>query len=106
MTKNDGYGASNTVGTVWAEHHAKFGWRVDGIYPAGTDGTHINSVTMSKSEELIATGDDYGQINLYRNPVRSDKHQAKSYRGHSEFVCRVRFAGDNNQHMISIGGQD
>jgi hypothetical protein len=58
--RNVGSGASNTVGTHWAEHHAKFGWRVDGIIPDGCDGTHINSVTMSKNDELIATADDYG----------------------------------------------
>ena len=47
MTANEASGASNTVSTVWAQNHAKFGWRVDGIYPEGCDGTHINSVTMS-----------------------------------------------------------
>lgn len=68
--KNNGGGATGTVGTLWDDHHAKFGWRVDGIYPPGTDGTHINTVTMTKDEEIIATGDDYGMVNLYRNPCR------------------------------------
>jgi hypothetical protein len=87
--RNDGKGASNTVDTIWADHHSKFGWRVDDIYPSGTDGTHINSVTMSKDDVLIAAADDYGLVNIYRNPVRpnkTNKHLARSYRGHSEFV--------------------
>ena len=41
-------GASATTSTTWANHTVKFGWFVEGIYPAGTDGTHINIVDMSK----------------------------------------------------------
>jgi len=106
--KNDGYGASNTTGTVWENHHAKFGWRVDGIYPEGTDGTYVNSVEVTKDDTTIATGTDNG-ISLFRNPCRAPDHLSKGYRGHSEFVCRVRFAHDPDKtttHLISIGGQD
>ena len=45
--KQDPSGASNTVDTEWMNHSCKFGWRVDGIYPPGTDGTHVNRVEMS-----------------------------------------------------------
>lgn len=54
---------------------------------------------------MIATGDDYGMVNLYRNPCK-DGHQARSYRGHSEHVTRVCFAGPKGEIMISAGGQD
>ena len=40
-------GASATVATQWDNHTVKFGWFVDGIYPPGTDGSHINIVEMS-----------------------------------------------------------
>ena len=43
----DPSGASNTVGTEWATNSAKFGWLVDGVFPTGTDGTHINHVAFS-----------------------------------------------------------
>lgn len=43
----DPNGASNTVATEWASGHAKYGWLVDGIFPSGTDGTHINGVDFS-----------------------------------------------------------
>lgn len=102
--KQDPSGASNTVGTDWASHSVKFGWRVEGIYLEGTDGTHINVVEESKDHSLIATGDDFGLINIYRNPCRP-KHQARSYRGHSEFVSNVRFA-DEGKYMLSTGGED
>jgi hypothetical protein len=63
---------------------------VEGIYPSGTDGTHINGVDLTIDQTLIATGDDYGLVNFYRNPAR-EGHKARSYRGHSEHVTRVKF---------------
>lgn len=82
----------------------KLGWSVQGIYPPGCDGTHINGVDLSKDETLIATGDDYGLVNLYRNPCL-EGHMARSYRGHSEHVTRVMFM-KNDEYLISIGGMD
>jgi microtubule-associated protein-like 1/2 len=43
----DPSGATNTVAIDWATGHAKYGWLVDGIFPSGTDGTHINGVDFS-----------------------------------------------------------
>jgi echinoderm microtubule-associated protein-like 1/2 len=102
--KQDTNGASNTVGTVWATSHAKFGWLVDGIFPSGTDGTHINSVDFSKDGSLIVTGDDYGLVNIFRNPCRPG-NKPISLRGHSEHVTRVAFSLDD-QYILSIGGYD
>ena len=48
--QQDRSGASNTVSVIWDTNTAKFGWCVDGIFPSGTDGTHINSVAWSKDE--------------------------------------------------------
>ena len=45
--KQDPSGASNTVSTDWATHSSKLGWSVNGIFPPGTDGSHINGVDMS-----------------------------------------------------------
>ena len=98
-------GASATVATQWDNHTVKFGWFVDGIYPPGTDGSHINIVEMSHDQQLIATGDDYGLVNLYRSPCRED-HKARSYRGHSEHVTNVKIWGDTAEIMCSLGGQD
>lgn len=88
----------------WHTETCKFGWNVEGIYPSGTDGTHINGVDTTKSRELLATGDDYGLVNFYRSPARED-HKARSYRGHSEHVTRVKFMADD-KFCISTGGYD
>ena len=64
----------------------------------------MNSVEESKDHVLIATGDDFGLVNIYRNPVK-EKHLARSYRGHSEHVTNVKFHG-YGEYLISTGGQD
>ena len=102
--QQDPSGASNTTGTIWATNNAKFGWLVDGIFPAGTDGSHINYVDFSHDGQLIATGDDYGLVNIFRNPA-CKTHKPISLRGHSEHVVRVAF-GTDETYLFSIGGYD
>ena len=102
--QQDTSGASNTKGVEWATGRAKYGWLVDGIFPGGTDGTHINSVEFSADKALIATGDDYGLVNIFRNPARGG-HKPISLRGHSEHVVRVMFH-KNDSYLFSVGGYD
>ena len=97
-------GASDTVETVWATSSAKYGWLVSGIFPAATDGTHINHVDFSKDGQHIVTSDDYGLVNVWRNPARKGATPV-SLRGHSEHVVRSYFAQDGDR-IISIGGYD
>ena len=100
----DPSGASNTKAILWQTAHAKYGWLVEGIFPSGTDGTHINGVDLSKDGSLFATGDDYGLVNVFRNPVRFG-HSPISLRGHSEHVVRVAF-NSNDTYLFSVGGYD
>lgn len=44
-----------------------------GIWPDGADGTDVNSVDRSSGKQLVATGDDFGNVNLYRYPCVSEK---------------------------------
>jgi WD40 repeat protein len=100
----DPSGATNTAAIEWKTHHAKYGWLVDNIFPSGTDGTHINGVDFSKDKTLIATGDDYGLVNVFRNPARGGAKPI-SLRGHSEHVVRVLFH-KNDTYLFSVGGYD
>eukprot|EP01022_Parablepharisma_sp_SALTPOND_P026492 TRINITY_DN641_c0_g1_i1.p1 TRINITY_DN641_c0_g1~~TRINITY_DN641_c0_g1_i1.p1 ORF type:complete len:759 (-),score=97.78 TRINITY_DN641_c0_g1_i1:138-2414(-) len=102
--QQDPSGATNTKEMEWATHNNKIGWNVTGVFPRGTDGSHVNGVAMSANEKLIASGDDWGLVNIYRNPCREGS-QAKSFRGHSEHVVRVKF-GLDDQYIFSVGGQD
>lgn len=102
--KQDPSGASNTKGIEWATQSTKIGWSVIGVFPKGTDGSHVNGVCGSNDGKLIASGDDWGLVNIYNNPCREGS-QAKSFKGHSEHVVRVRFSADDKK-IFSVGGQD
>jgi len=97
-------GATALRDEQWATFTVKLGWPVQGVFPSGTDGSHINGVDRSKSNDLIATADDYGLVNIYRNPCLQSA-KANSYRGHSEHVVRVRFDNQDTR-LYSIGGYD
>ena len=53
---------------------------------------------------MIASGDDYGLVCIYRNPLL-DGHKSNKYRGHSEHVTHVKFS-DDSKCLFSTGGQD
>ena len=98
-------GLTHTKDFIWASHSLKLGWDVEGIYPSGEDGSHINGVDTSKDMKLIATADDFGLLNIYRYPCVSLKHKARSYGGHSEHVVRSIFSPDASK-IFTIGGYD
>lgn len=50
------------------------------------------------------TGDDYGLVNIFRNPCRKG-HKPISLRGHSEHVVRTLFH-NNDEYIFSVGGYD
>lgn len=97
-------GASTHRDESWATWSSRIGWPVQGIYPAGVDGSHINGVARSNSGELVASGDDWRLVNLSRYPCLKGA-KPNSYIGHSEHVVRVQF-DQNDQSLFSIGGYD
>lgn len=91
--------------TEWASHNCVLGYTVIGIWPDGADGTDVNSVDRSSGKHLIATGDDFGNVNLYRYPCVSKKAEPRIFQGHSAHVMNVRFLHDDTR-LISVGGRD
>lgn len=75
---------------------------MQGVFPSGTDGTHINGIDRSKSKKLLLSSDDWGLVNLYRNPCL-DGNKGRSYMGHSEHVVRAIFDNED-KYVYSIGG--
>lgn len=55
--------------TVWYHIH----FFPSGIWPAGSDGTDINAVDRSHSNHLLATADDFGDVNLFSYPCSNTK---------------------------------
>lgn len=72
-----------------------FGWPVRGIWPEDSDGTDVNacarSHVSSRDEGLLATGDDFGKVKLFRWPCIVPRAQHRPYGGHSSHVTHVAF---------------
>lgn len=98
----DPSGRTNTKAVEWATKTIKFSWHVNGIYPKGQDGTHINRVAGSPDGSLLCTGDDFTLMRIFRDPCVFGSNP-RSYRGHSEHVTNVIFHGD---YIMSTGGYD
>lgn len=54
---------------------------------------------------MIATGDDFQLVKIFKCPCVVEKSQFKSYVAHSSHVTRVCFSFDDS-YLISIGGND
>ena len=59
---------SSVKNVEWNTHTCTFGWPVQGIYAPDQDGTDVNICAINNDKTLVATGDDYGYVNLYNYP--------------------------------------
>jgi WD40 repeat protein len=64
----------------------------------------VNAVERSHAKNILTTGDEWGFVNLYRNPAMVGG-KCLSYRGHSSHVVRVVF-DEKDQYIYSVGGYD
>lgn len=101
----DTNGHINLKDKEWATKSVKLGWDVQGVFPSGEDGTHVNYVSLSPDHSTLVSCDDFGLLNFYRYPVLDNTHQAHSYAAHSEHVVRAEFSPDGSR-LWSVGGQD
>jgi len=90
------------------------GYPVQGIYKKGYDGTDINAVDRSNfpvgnkapnNYHLLATGDDYSKVSVYRYPSLKKNSKAVESRGHSSHVTNVKFTKDDKR-LLTTGGED
>jgi WD40 repeat protein len=91
--------------TKWATFSCKFGWPVQGVWPAFADGSDVNSVDRSPDGSYLVTGDDSSLVKLFRYPCTKEKSAFKQYKGHAEHVLKVRFSADG-KNVFSVGGLD
>jgi len=89
----------------WVSWTCPFGFSAMGVWPEGADGTDINACDRSNNKAVIATGDDFGEVKLFKYPsvkLKSDSHVGA---GHSSHVTCVRFLHHDNE-LVTVGGQD
>jgi len=90
---------------TWETWTCTLGWPVQGIWPAGADGTDINACARSHAKDMIVSGDDFGQVRLMRYPCLDVACGDRSYNGHAQHVMSTRFTFDDS-HVLSTGGGD
>eukprot|EP00741_Cyanophora_paradoxa_P013198 tig00000178_g12750.t1 len=91
--------------TQWASTTCTIGWAMQGVFPPCADGSDVNAADRSRAGHVIATGDDFRCVNLYRYPSALDHAKPKRYTGHSEHVTNVRFLCDDS-FLVTTGGAD
>jgi len=94
---------------IWFSATCKLGWDVMGVYPLGADGTDVNAIDTNEDRSLIAIGDDFGTMCVYRYPCLKMSHECHRMGGHSSHVTRCRFYETENpadMRIITAGGND
>ncbi|EDV20145.1 uncharacterized protein TRIADDRAFT_63428 [Trichoplax adhaerens] len=89
----------------WETVSCVLGYSVCGIWAEGSDGTDVNAVARSFNGNLLATGDDFGMVNLFKYPCNQPKSSCNQYTGHSSHVTNVLFT-PNDARLLSTGGRD
>jgi len=94
--------------TVWHTSTCPISWATQGIWAPGYDGTDINHCDASVDTHpdgyrILAAGDDFGKVKLYRYPSMVEPSKAITLKGHSSHVTKVKF---NGEYLYSTGGND
>jgi len=101
-------GASQFKNEPWSTWTCPLGWGVQGIWPPCADGSDINAIDRSPDGTVVATGDDFRSVKLFRYPCPVDEAAGQKYAGHSEHVTGIGFSRNDSgqQYLISTGGED
>lgn len=86
------------------------GWPVYGIWPKFADGTDITCVDRSNYKhpagyELLAAGDDFGRLKIYRYPCVQKGSQSILCTGHTSYITGAKW-GRRDDWLVSVGGED
>lgn len=97
-------GATKFQDEQWLNWSTPLGWPVKGIFGSVIDYTHINRVHRSPDGHMVASGNDWGLVEIHGFP-NSEGAKSVAYRGHSEHVMNVKWS-KNGDHLFSVGGYD
>ena len=84
---------------------------MQGIWTTGQDGSDINACDFTKENvkdlgyQIVATGDDNGDVKIFRWPSTVDDSMSVVGKGHSSNVMGIRLTPDGSR-MFSVGGND
>lgn len=64
---------------------------MQGIYPPASMTDDVNAVDRSPDGQVLATGDDFGFVKLFKFPCPVPKAAFTKFNGHSSHVTNVMF---------------
>ena len=80
-------GATAFKDEKWATWTCTLGWPVQGIWPPCSGGSDINSLDRSVDRTVIATGDDFGKVKLFKYPCPIESIY------YHQILFRIQFPG-------------
>eukprot|EP00752_Nemacystus_decipiens_P008508 g7598.t1 len=88
----------------WGTWTLPFGWAPRGVWPtAGNDpGTEVTCAKRSGDSSLLAAGDNFGRLRLFKYPAPLPGSCCSEYRAHCAALRRVCWAADDS-HLLSCG---
>ena len=94
----------------WTNWSCVYGWPVQNIWNNNYNGNDIGTVDRNYKKHpgnynVLAVGDDYSNVKLFRFPVVGKNPEFHELKGHSSFLTQVKWMKDDS-HLISIGGED
>lgn len=95
-------GSAELKNVDWHDWSCVYGWPVQGVWTESTYGTEINAVTRSPDKSLLAVGDDYGQLKVYKYPCYSQSAGYFNIIGHASKIGDVYFNSPGN-HLFTLG---
>ena len=108
--KQEPFGNMTLKDTEWQTQSCTISWATQGIWSKGLEGTDINHCDKSKEKHadgygLLACGDDFGKVKLFRYPCMVEPSLPITLNGHCSHVTKVKF-GQQNEYLFAAGGND
>lgn len=95
----------------WSTHNCVYNWSTQGIWRKHMKlGSEIYAADRTNGKffdeyQTIATGDDFGEIRVYKYPCVQPAAESVICKGHSSFVSNLKWMPDESR-LITVGGED
>ena len=90
------------IDKAWHTQNCTLSFETLGIWPAIADGTDIN--TCAAYNDILAVGDDFGRVRLYKYPTNQVNSKSKELLGHADHVMNVTFM--DQAKLVTSGGHE